>query len=213
MGELGSFVYSRTYSRYIPALNRREFWWETVRRAVEYNCSLAPTTREEAEKLYDNIFHLRQFLSGRTLWVGATPVSEAYPMSNYNCAFEVSRRFPRLPRSVLPSDDRQRRGRARTQGRRQKAPKIRTDLEIVHKAYTPRPSDERLEYTDLTFSGDTVTLAIGDSKEGWAQAIDHYFQILSNQEIRPHPPRHRRIRFHPPARRAPEGLRRHGQRL
>ena len=60
-----------------PALNRREFWWETVRRAVEYNCSLAPTTREEAEKLYDNIFHLRQFLSGRTLWVGATPVSEA----------------------------------------------------------------------------------------------------------------------------------------
>ena len=47
MGELGSFVYSRTYSRYIPALNRREFWWETVRRAVEYNCSLAPTTRED----------------------------------------------------------------------------------------------------------------------------------------------------------------------
>ena len=57
MGELGSFVYSRTYSRYIPALNRREFWWETVRRAVEYNCSLAPTTREEAEKA------LRQRLS------------------------------------------------------------------------------------------------------------------------------------------------------
>ncbi|MCI6289774.1 MAG: ATP cone domain-containing protein, partial [Clostridiales bacterium] len=89
MGELGSFVYSRTYSRYIPQLNRREFWWETVRRAVEYNCSLAPTTREEAEKLYDNIYNLRQFLSGRTLWVGQTPVSEAYPMANYNCAFEV----------------------------------------------------------------------------------------------------------------------------
>ena len=182
MGELGSFVYSRTYSRYIPALNRREFWWETVRRAVEYNCSLAPTTREEAEKLYDNIFHLRQFLSGRTLWVGATPVSEAYPMSNYNCAFEVIDDFHAFHDlfyllmigsgvgvRVLKDDAK-------------KLPKIRTDLEIVHKAYTPRPSDERLEYTDLTFSGDTVTLAIGDSKEGWAQAIDHYFQILSNQE-------------------------------
>ena len=72
MGELGAFVYSRTYSRYIPVLNRREFWWETVRRAVEYNCSLAPTTREEAEKLYDNIYHLRQFLSGRTLWVAVS---------------------------------------------------------------------------------------------------------------------------------------------
>ena len=89
MGELGSFVYSRTYSRYLPELGRREFWWETVRRAVEYNCSLAPTSREEAEKLYDNVFNLRQFLSGRTLWVGQTAVSEAYPMANYNCAFEV----------------------------------------------------------------------------------------------------------------------------
>ena len=182
MGELGSFVYSRTYSRYIPALNRREFWWETVRRAVEYNCSLAPTTREEAEKLYDNVFHLRQFLSGRTLWVGATPVSEAYPMANYNCAFEVIDDFHAFHDlfyllmigsgvgvRVLKDDA-------------QKLPRIRTDLEIVHKAYTPRPVGERLEYTDLTFSGDTVTLAIGDSKEGWAQAIDHYFQILSNQE-------------------------------
>lgn len=53
MEQLGSFVFTRTYSRYLPKLNRREFWWETVRRAVEYNCSLAPTSREEAETLYD----------------------------------------------------------------------------------------------------------------------------------------------------------------
>ena len=84
MEQLGSFVYSRTYSRYLPKLNRREFWWETVRRAVEYNCSLAPTSREEAETLYDNIYHMRQFLSGRTLWVGNTKVAEDYPMANYN---------------------------------------------------------------------------------------------------------------------------------
>ena len=136
MGELGSFVYSRTYSRYIPALNRREFWWETVRRAVEYNCSLAPTSREEAEKLYDNIFNLRQFLSGRTLWVGATPVSEAYPMANFNCAFEVIDDFHAFHDlfyllmigsgvgvRVLKEDA-------------AKLPKIRTDTQIVHKAYT-----------------------------------------------------------------------------
>ena len=182
MGELGSFVYSRTYSRYMPVLNRREFWWETVRRAVEYNCSLALTTREEAEKLYDNVFHLRQFLSGRTLWVGATQVSQAYPMANYNCAFEVIDDFHAyhdlfyllmvgsgVGVRVLKSDA-------------EKLPKIRTNLEIVHKAYNPRPKKERLEYTNLTFSGDTVNLAIGDSKEGWAQAIDHYFQILTNRE-------------------------------
>ena len=89
MEQLGAFVYTRTYSRYLPKLGRREFWWETVARAVEYNCSLAPTSREEAEKLYDNIYHMRQFLSGRTLWVGGTPVAEQYPMANYNCAFTV----------------------------------------------------------------------------------------------------------------------------
>ena len=182
MGELGSFVYSRTYSRFVPELNRREFWWETVRRAVEYNCSLAPTSREEAEKLYDNIFNLRQFLSGRTLWVGQTPVSDSYPMANYNCAFEVIDDYAAyhdlfyllmvgsgVGVRVLKTDA-------------EKLPKIRTDMEIIHRAYKAREKHERLEYTCLGFSGDTAILTIGDSKEGWAQALEHYFNLLTNQE-------------------------------
>lgn len=79
MNQLGSFVYYRTYSRWLPEERRREYWWETVRRAVEYNCSLVPTKREEAEELYDNIFHLRQFLSGRTFWVGGHPFHTTTP--------------------------------------------------------------------------------------------------------------------------------------
>ena len=182
MAQLGSFVYTRTYSRFMPQLNRREFWWETVRRAVEYNCSLAPTTREEAERLYDNIFNLRQFLSGRTLWVGMTPVSAAYPMANYNCAFEVIDDYHAyhdlfyllmvgsgVGIRVLKSDA-------------AKLPRVRTDLEIIHKAYNARPVRERNEYTNLSFSGDTAILSIGDSKEGWAQAIEHYFDVLTNLE-------------------------------
>ena len=87
MNQMGNFVYYRTYSRWLPEEKRREYWWETVRRAVEYNCSLVPTSKREAEKLYENIFHLKQFVSGRTFWVGSTEVSSHYPMSNYNCAF------------------------------------------------------------------------------------------------------------------------------
>lgn len=182
MEQLGSFVYSRTYSRYLPRLNRREFWWETVRRAVEYNCSLAPTSREEAEKLYDNMYHLRQFVSGRTLWVGSTPVSKAYPLANYNCAFEVLDDYHAyhdlfyllmvgsgVGVRVLKEDA-------------AKLPKIRTDVQILHKAYDPRPAAKRLEYTDLTFSQEIATLSIGDSKEGWAQALEHYFNLLTNRE-------------------------------
>ena len=89
MNQLGNFVYYRTYSRWLPDEQRREYWWETVRRAVEYNCSLVPTSREEAEKLYRNVFELKQFLSGRTLWVGSTDVAKYYPMANFNCSFQV----------------------------------------------------------------------------------------------------------------------------
>ena len=182
MEQLGAFVYTRTYSRYLPQQGRREFWWETVRRAVEYNTSLAPTSREEAEKLYDNIYHLRQFLSGRTLWVGGTPVAEKYPMANYNCAFTVINDFTAyhdlfyllmvgsgVGVRVLKSDA-------------EELPAVRTDLQILHKSYDPVPAHERLEYTNLTFTRDTATLAIGDSKEGWAQALTRYFELLTNRE-------------------------------
>lgn len=184
MEQLGSFVFTRTYSRYLPKLNRREFWWETVRRAVEYNCSLAPTSREEAETLYDNIYHMRQFLSGRTLWVGNTRVAQEYPMANYNCAFEVIDDFHAyhdlfyllmvgsgVGVRVLKEDA-------------AKLPKIRTDMKILHKAYNARPKEERLEFTNLAFTQDDVTISIGDSKEGWAQALDHYFNILTSNEYK-----------------------------
>lgn len=182
MEQLGSFVYTRTYSRFLPRIGRREFWWETVRRAVEYNCSLAPTTRDEAEKLYDNIYHMRQFLSGRTLWVGNTPVAEEYPMANYNCAFEVIDDFHAyhdlfyllmvgsgVGVRVLKEDA-------------AKLPKIRTDMRILHKAYDAKPMGERLEFTDVNFNGGTATLSVGDSKEGWAQALERYFDIMTNNE-------------------------------
>ncbi len=139
MTQLGSFVYYRTYSRFLPEEKRREFWWETVRRAVEYNCSLVPTTRQEAEELYDNIFHLRQFLSGRTFWVGQTPVAGHYPMSNYNCSFQIIDSFDSF-RDIfyllmvgsgvgvrILNDD------------VTKMPKARVDYELIHKDYTAIP--------------------------------------------------------------------------
>ncbi len=48
MDQLGNFVYYRTYSRWLPEERRREYWWETVSRAVEYNCSLVPTRKKQS---------------------------------------------------------------------------------------------------------------------------------------------------------------------
>ncbi len=182
--QLGQFIYYRTYSRWLPLEKRREYWWETARRAVEFNCNLVRTTQQEAEALYDNIYHLRQFLAGRTLWTGGTEVSLKYPMSNFNCSFTVLDRFSAFRDlfyllmigagvgvRVLKSDV-------------QKLPKVRTNIKIIHESYTPVPKDEREDLTSITFQRDTAHVIIGDSKEGWVQALEIYLNILSRKEYR-----------------------------
>ncbi|MDR2356120.1 MAG: ribonucleoside-triphosphate reductase, adenosylcobalamin-dependent [Clostridiales Family XIII bacterium] len=185
MNQLGSFVYYRTYSRWIPEEMRREYWWETVRRSVEYNCSLIPTSREEAEQLYRNIYELRQFLSGRTLWVGSTDVSKHYPMSNFNCSFRVIDNFSAyrdifyllmvgsgVGVRVLRSDV-------------EKLPAVRTKVEIIHESYTPVPKALRQDNTSVEFShNDTMKITIGDSKEGWVQSMDYFLRALYSTEYR-----------------------------
>ena len=185
MSQLGSFVYYRTYSRWMPEESRREYWWETVRRSVEYNCSLVPTSKEEAEKLYHNIFELKQFLSGRTFWVGSTDVSKHYPMSNYNCSFQVIDCLAAFRDifyllmvgsgvgiRVLKSDV-------------EKLPMIRTDIEVIHESYTPMLKSLRQDSTSLEFThNDTVKITIGDSKEGWVQSMDYFMRVLYSAEYR-----------------------------
>lgn len=185
MKQLGNFVYYRTYSRWLPEEKRREYWWETVRRAVEYNCSLVPTTKQEAERLYDNIFNLRQFLSGRTFWVGGTDVAKHYPMANFNCSFTVIDNFGSYKDlfyllmvgsgvgvRVLKDDVK-------------RLPKLRTNFELIQEDYTPVPKDEREDSTSLEFTrNNTVRIVIGDSKEGWVQSLDFYIKILYSNEYR-----------------------------
>ena len=75
---LGEFVYYRTYSRWVDSLGRREYWHETVKRAIEYNMSLEYShlvsvgiepnmkrMRKEAEELFLNIYNAKQFPSGK----------------------------------------------------------------------------------------------------------------------------------------------------
>ncbi len=185
MNQLGNFVYYRTYSRWIPEELRREYWWETVRRSVEYNCSLVPTSKEEAEKLYKNVFELKQFLSGRTFWVGSTDVSKFYPMSNYNCSFQVIDSFAAFRDifyllmvgsgvgvRVLKADV-------------AKLPPIRTDIEVIHESYTPILRSLRQDSTSLEFThNDTIKITIGDSKEGWVQSMDYFLKVFYSTEYR-----------------------------
>jgi len=184
MTPLGEFTYYRTYSRWIPELNRREYWWETVQRVVEYNCSLLPTSVSEAEKLYDNIFNLRQFPSGRSLWIAGTKSAEDFPLSNFNCSFVVIDSFKKYKElfhallvgagvgfRVLNDDV-------------SKLPPIRNDIELIHKQYKPVNKKSRNEYTSLKFKGNKVEIVVGDSKCGWYNALDYLFELLTNKDYK-----------------------------
>lgn len=185
MKQLGNFVYYRTYSRWLKDEKRREHWWETVRRAVEYNCSLVSASRSEAEELFDNVFHLRQFLSGRTFWVGNTDVAKHYPMANYNCSFQIIDGIDSFRDvfyllmigsgvgvRILKEDV-------------VKIPKIRTDFEVVHKDYSAMHPDEREDNTSIEFFyNHTAKITIGDSKEGWVQSLDHFMKLIASNEYR-----------------------------
>ena len=184
MNQLGNFVYYRTYSRWIPELKRREYWYETVRRAVEYNCSLAPTTREEAEKLFDNIYNLKQFLSGRTLFTGGSEVSKKYGMSNYNCALTIAddfEAFKDLLYLLLVGAGVGLRVRKKDVN---KLPSVRGDIKLISKAYAPVRQSERIEYTGLEFEDDMVEIIVGDSKEAWIQALDYFLKFFYLKEYR-----------------------------
>jgi ribonucleoside-diphosphate reductase alpha chain/ribonucleoside-triphosphate reductase len=180
MSELGAFVYYRTYSRWIPELGRRETWAETCRRAVEYNCSLAPTPKDEAQRLFDNMFNLRQFVSGRTLWVGGTDVAYKFPMANYNCSFIVLNSLAALEElfyllmigtglgfRVLPRDVAQ-------------LPQFRTDVGFGVVNNPPVARGQRHERSECVRHDGLALIVVGDSKEGWVDALRMYLDVLTN---------------------------------
>jgi len=194
MNELGTFVYLRTYSRYIPEEGRRETWKETCKRAVEYNVGLEykhlnkigykpnlQELREEAEELFDNVFNLRQFLSGRTLWVGGaeTGVADKYPLANFNCSFVNIKSWDDIGDLFYLLLVGTGVGVKCTKENAAKMHPVRTDLEIMHSEYEPVPAERRLEHTALkVLDNGYAKLYIGDSKEGWVEALRYFFGFL-----------------------------------
>lgn len=187
--ELGEFVYLRTYSRFLEQEGRREKWEETIKRAIEYNIDLErkfnpeadlESLRKESEELFENMYNLRQFPSGRTLWVGGTEVANLFPISNFNCSFLVMDSFEGFCEQfyllmigsgvgfrTMPYDV-------------EKIPSFRTGVTLTPKAYRPIQKTLRKEFTDLKVEGNTATIVVGDSKEGWITALELYFKLLTS---------------------------------
>lgn len=89
---LGEIVYKRTYSRRKDD-GSTESWHETLRRCIEGAQEIgADYTVEEAERLFDHMFHLRCLFGGRMLWqLGTETVRKFGLASLLNCWFVAMR--------------------------------------------------------------------------------------------------------------------------
>lgn len=183
MTEIGEFTELRTYSRFLPELGRREHWKETVKRSVEYNVGLEykhraekgltpiniQKLRKEAEMLYDSMFNLRQFLSGRTLWVGGadTGVAEKFPLSNFNCSFTTIEQWSDLTELFYLLLVGTGVGFKATKKMADNLAPIRNNVTVEHLPYRPKKPENRLENTEVTRLGKgRIQIHVGDSKEG-----------------------------------------------
>jgi len=198
MDELGKFIYYRTYSRFLPEKKRRETWKETVRRSVEYNHQLAlqhleeihyqicfKELQEEAQQFFDAMFHLKQFLSGRTMWIGGTEnmVAVKYPLANFNCSFtnvvewkDLVELFYLLLIGVGV-------GFKCTETMAGHLAPIRNNVELIHTPYKAVPKAKRLEHTKLMVEPNGhARINIGDSKDGWVESLDTFFKILTQKQ-------------------------------
>jgi len=74
------------YAKYIPELNRRETWGELVTRNKEMHQKKYPQLKEEIEKVYKSVYDKKVLPSMRSLQFGGKPV-EISPNRIYNCAY------------------------------------------------------------------------------------------------------------------------------
>jgi len=74
------------YARYIPELNRRETWDELVTRNKDMHIKKYPQLKEEIETVYKFVYDKKVLPSMRSMQFGGKPI-EISPNRIYNCAY------------------------------------------------------------------------------------------------------------------------------
>lgn len=185
--ELSKFTFYRTYSRPVPEYQRRETWAEVCARVVDFNLSLRPDTIKEgeAETMYDMMYNLKLFPSGRTLFVGGAKSSYLYPLSNFNCSHLSIDKFSKFGEMLYVLMLGVGVGVNLRKQFVDKLPKINTHIELVHQPYKPVNKADRVQITEIKYLNKfSIELIVGDDKYAWKKALDYYFEILTSQNYR-----------------------------
>lgn len=180
---LSESIVLRTYSQWLPEEVRRENWHETVKRAVQYSLDLytGPASDEElieeAKEFFDHMFHLGEFTSGRTMWIGGRDLAWRLPTANFNCSFQIINElecFHDLFYLLMMGCGG---GGKITTHEVDKLPPFRTNISLIHEPYKWNRSGEG--ETTLEFESGFAYLTIGDSREGWCQGLQKLLEILT----------------------------------
>ena len=165
MGIYESYIHKSRYARYLPELNRREHWAETVERYCSFIFNRVESTHQYQipqqlkQQIYDYIFSLQVMPSMRAMMTAGKAL-ERDNTAGYNCAY-------------LPVDD----------------PKAFDETMLILMNGTgvgfsvERQYIQKLpEIPDQLFNSDT-TIVVKDSKEGWAKALRMLIALLYSGEI------------------------------
>lgn len=185
-GEIGELIYLRTYSRWSEENNRREKWGETVKRTVNWSGSLVDNFPEqEAKELFDNWNNLRAFPSGRSLWTAGTEFSKNHGFGNFNCAFSEM---------LSPQDFYElvyllmngcgvgfRVTRDNIQKLSEKYPLVDHTIGLTVEPYNYVGTPKQLEHTIVKRDVSILKITVGDSREGWSEAVREYIAAVTGQ--------------------------------
>ncbi len=148
---LGEFVFLRTYARWIPSENRRETWIETVDRYVSFMRENLgdKLTEEEYAEVREAILNQEAMPSMRLLQFAGDPARRCNAVA-YNCAFIAPTNFQDFGEVLYLSASGCGVGFAAESKNVEQLPQIKEQTGVVLKTHV-----------------------VGDSKEGWADALVH----------------------------------------
>src|SRR5690625_5828390 len=97
------------------------------------------------------MFNLRQFLSGRTLWVGGSEqkVAEKFPLANFNCSYVTIKSWEDLGDLFYLLLVGTGVGFKSTKELAANLPPVRTDIEVIQEPFTQSYTLLKLEYTQI----------------------------------------------------------------
>lgn len=183
--QLSKMVFYRTYSRFLTEVNRRETWLEMNMRVVDYIMELDPKgNREKAEELFDYMFNMKVFSSGRIRFTGGTESIKRNFQSAFNCSYIAIDTVDMFAEALYLLTLGSGIGYSLYKDDVAKIEPLRTDLEVIMKTYNGVPASERQEYTTINLHNNSILeIVVGDSKTAWNQTIQYYFDYMKNKNI------------------------------